>query len=176
MKTTGIVRKIDNLGRVVIPKEIRRSLKIKDFDDLEIYVEGESIILKKYSSLNGFDNIMGTFTDVIYSIISKNVIVTDLDRVVFCNKEINKKYLDKEVSDYYLSLVNKRDVFVSQELSNLEIIDKDLDKKYYMLNPIIVNGDVIGSIFIFSYENTINDIDKSIVKMIIKFLEKNIEE
>lgn len=176
MKSTGIVRKIDNLGRVVIPKEIRKNLKIKDFEDLEIFVEEDSIILKKYSILSSIQNIMDSFVDILYSSLKKNIIVTDLSNVVCCNKEINNMYLDKEISDYYSSLINKRDIFISQNLGMLNVIDDDIKDKYYLFVPIIVNGDVIGSIFLFSYDDEINESDKMIIKMIVKFLEKNIEE
>ena len=66
MKTTGVVRRIDDLGRIVIPKEIRKNLHIKNGETLEIYLESENIVLKKYSPLGNINNFYKTYVDSIY--------------------------------------------------------------------------------------------------------------
>lgn len=175
MKATGVVRKIDSLGRIVIPKEIRRTLKIRDFEDLEILVDDDSIILKKYSVFKNFSNIMDNFVDIISSVLNKNIIVTDMNEVVSCNKEISNIYKNSSISDDYIKILDKRSMLVTQSATNFKIIDSKDEFINYLFLPIIINGDVIGSLFLFS-NDLINENDKLIMKLVLKFLEKNIEE
>ncbi len=83
MKATGIIRRIDELGRIVIPKEIRKALRIKDGENLEIYVDGaENIILRKYSAIRKMSDFAQDSTDAIYSLIKHNVIIVDNHSVI----------------------------------------------------------------------------------------------
>mgnify|MGYP003390658125 CR=1 FL=1 len=93
MKATGIVRRIDDLGRVAIPKEIRRNLRIKEGDNLEVFVEGEDIILKKYSMMNKINDLSQELTDAIYTFTKHNVFITDTDTVVAGSGKLKKDYL-----------------------------------------------------------------------------------
>ena len=83
MKATGIVRRIDDLGRVVIPKEIRRVLRIREGDPLEIYTskEGE-VILKKYSPINKLSQFAGEYAETASNVLDSTVIVSDTDQVI----------------------------------------------------------------------------------------------
>ena len=76
MKTTGIIRRIDELGRIVIPKEIRKNLRIKNGESLEIYLENDSIILKKYSQIESLKNVSIDYVEAFNQIIKHNIIVT----------------------------------------------------------------------------------------------------
>ena len=80
--STGIVRRIDELGRIVVPKEIRKNLRLKNGDNLEIVVEGENIILKKYSQIENAMDMAQVYADSFYQVLKYNVIVTDTDKVV----------------------------------------------------------------------------------------------
>ena len=82
MKTTGVIRRIDELGRIVIPKEIRKNLRIKNGDSLEIFLESDNIILKKYSQLETIENVSVDYVEAFNSIIKHNIIVTDRDKVI----------------------------------------------------------------------------------------------
>ena len=82
MKTTGIIRRIDELGRIVIPKEIRKNLRIKNGESLEIYLENDSIILKKYSQIESLKNVSIDYVEAFNQIIKHNIIVTDRDKVI----------------------------------------------------------------------------------------------
>ena len=80
MKTTGIIRRIDELGRIVIPKEIRKNLRIKNGESLEIYLENDSIILKKYSQIESLKNVSIDYVEAFNQIIKHNIIVTDRNK------------------------------------------------------------------------------------------------
>ena len=77
MKTTGVIRRIDELGRIVIPKEIRKSLRIKNGESLEVYLDGDSIILKKFSQIESLESISVDYVEAFNQIIKHNIIVTD---------------------------------------------------------------------------------------------------
>ena len=79
MKTTGVIRRIDELGRIVIPKEIRKNLRIKNGESVEIFVEGDSIILKKFSQIESLENVSVNYVEAFNQIIKHNIIVTDRD-------------------------------------------------------------------------------------------------
>ena len=87
MKATGVVRRIDDLGRIVIPKEIRRNLKINEGDSLEIFVDSSGIILKKYSLLDNMSEISASLVNVARKIYGKNIVITDKERVIAVSKE-----------------------------------------------------------------------------------------
>ena len=89
MKSTGVVRRIDDLGRIVIPKEIRRNLKIRDGELMEIFVDMDSIILKKYSKLEDMLSITERITEKLADLSNLNIIVTDRDHILSCS---GKKY------------------------------------------------------------------------------------
>ena len=108
MKNTGVVRRIDDLGRIVIPKEIRKTLRIKDGESLEIFLSSDNIVLKKYSPLEGLQNFYKTYTDSIYSEIGNNVIIVDRDKVVAVSGDLRKKYLDKGISSELDKLIESK--------------------------------------------------------------------
>lgn len=175
MKATGVVRKIDHLGRIVIPKEIRKNLKIRDGDDLEIYVEDDAILLKKFSSLSRLDEYAGNFSEVISVFLHKNLIITDLSRIIACNREIKEQFAFRELSSDYLTLLQKREVYITSEKAHISLLEGQSFSTYYMLLPIVVQGELLGSLLLFS-EEKISDNDKVLLRFILKLLEKNLED
>ena len=93
MKTTGVVRRIDDLGRIVIPKEIRKTLRIKDGESVEIFLDSDNIVLKKYSPLEGLPDFYKDYVDSIYSEIGGNVFIVDRDVILAVSGDLKKKYL-----------------------------------------------------------------------------------
>ena len=81
MKTTGIIRRIDDLGRIVIPKELRRNLRIKNGDTLEVFVDVESIVLKKYSPMESIEDMASRYVDSFNQVLKHNVIICDKDKM-----------------------------------------------------------------------------------------------
>lgn len=175
MKATGVVRKIDSLGRIVIPKELRKNLGIKDGDSLEIFLDEDKIVLHKCSSLNSIEKYASTIVDIIYAITRKNIIITDMSIVLSANKEISNSYLSRELSPNYLKILERREVYNSIGKSGIDIVSQNRSDLYYYLMPIVVQGELLGSLFLFSEDESISESDKSILKFALKFLEKNLE-
>ena len=176
MKTTGVVRRIDDLGRIVIPKEIRRTLRIRDGESLEIFVEDEMIALKKYSSMNDLNDICRDLVNTINQTLSKNVLITDRDKVISISGNNKTIYQNKSISKYLEEKLKNREIVVEKNKIEVEFID-DLKEKYsYTISPIITNGDVIGAVVIFSDSDNITDLEVKLAAVTSNFLGKHIEE
>ena len=131
METTGVVRRIDDLGRVVIPKEIRRSLGIKDGTSLEIFVDNDMVALKKHSSMNNLSHFAEVYVDSIYNALKKDIIITDRDNVIACAGSIKKEYLMKPISNYIEECINKRNNIIQIEMKEVNIIDEKKENCSY---------------------------------------------
>ncbi|MDD2215157.1 MAG: stage V sporulation protein T [Eubacteriales bacterium] len=158
MKATGIVRRIDDLGRVVIPKEIRRTMRIREGDPLEIYTDREGgVILKKYSPINELNQFAGEFIDSAYSILGDAMVVTDTDQVVAVSGGSRKDYLDKRISTEIEKIIQgKTSRLVNDGEAILPITleeGENGDYKSQIVVPIISQGDPIGSVIYFTKEN-----------------------
>ena len=144
MKTTGVVRRIDDLGRIVIPKEIRRTLRIHDGESLEIFVDNEIITLKKYSSLNELANVSKILVESINKEINKDIIITDRDNVIAASGVNKKKYMGKNISSYLENVINDRkSVRIFNE--KVKIVDDVEENCNYIIYPIIVITSIIMS-------------------------------
>ncbi len=176
MKATGLVRRIDDLGRVVIPKETRRSLRIKSGEPLEIFVDEEMIILKKYSSMNGLENLAQNYVDAIYTLTKHNVVITDRDNIIAVGGTLKKKYAGKLVSKYIESLINNRKNFLQREKHAIEISVDDKEEASFAVSTIIVNGDAIGLMIILSLDSLLTETEEKILNIATNFLGKSIEE
>ena len=167
MKSTGITRRIDDLGRIVIPKEIRRNLKIKENEVLEIFIENENIILKKFSSLDDMNNVFERFISVLEDITLNSVLITNREKIIGASKNKEYDYLNKDNSDMILKTIESKENFLSKGKINL-INDKEIDTNYY-IKPIINNGDTLGSVIIFGSKN-IEEKDKMATDIISKLI------
>ena len=147
MKSTGITRRIDDLGRIVIPKEIRKNLRIKENETLEIFIENENIILKKFSSFDDMDNVFERLIEVLEDVTLNNVIITNRERVVKTSKRKEYDYLNKELDSTVIDKLEKKESTLSK--GNIELINNKKMETNYYIKPIINNGDVLGSIILF---------------------------
>lgn len=139
MKATGIVRRIDDLGRVVIPKEIRRVLRIREGDPLEIYTskDGE-VILKKYSPINELSQFAGEYAETASSVLGSTVLVSDTDQIIAVSGGMKKDLLDKKIDHELDRLIQSKNRLMEQNR---------------IVVPIISQGDSIGSITILPKDN-----------------------
>ena len=160
MGKTGMTRRIDELGRLVIPKEIRRSLKIRDNDQVEISVIDNKIILNKYENIVK-DRVINLFINLLKKTIKKNVLITSRNNI------IDKALIDKDINiiiDDFMNTIENRK----------EVIDYKKNDMLYNIYPLIINGDLYGSIIIFGNES-INNNDLEIIKFSKLFLENYLE-
>lgn len=176
METTGVVRRIDDLGRVVIPKEIRRTLGIKDGTSLEIFVEQDMVALKKHSSMNNLSHFAEVYVESIYNNLKKDIIITDRDNVIAAAGNLKKEYLMKPISNYLEGCIDKRINVVQQEMKEVNIIDNKREYCSCVINTIISNGDSIGSVIILSLEDNIGELEEKTAQIASQFLGKHIEE
>ncbi len=174
MKATGVVRRIDELGRIVIPKEIRKNFRIKEGENVEIYIDDNNIILKKYSELKNVSDISSNIIDSVFSIINKDIIITDMSNIVELSPSLKNVFLNKELSVEYQNMLSKREKIIQKSSENLCITDQTVNYSY-IVNPMIVNGDLIGSIVLLS-KDTITNNDIIVLDIITKILTKYIEE
>lgn len=176
METTGVVRRIDDLGRVVIPKEIRRTLGIKDGTSLEIFVDKDMVALKKHSSMNNLSHFAEVYVESIYNALKKDIIITDRDNVIACAGSVKKEYLMKPISNYIEDCINKRNNVVQKENRDISIINEKKETCSYVLNTIISNGDSIGMIIILSFDEKIGELEYKTAQIAAQFFGKHIEE
>ena len=109
MKATGIVRRIDDLGRVVIPKEIRRTMRIREGDPLEIYTDREGeVIFKKYSPIGELNSFAAQYADTLHKTCDLCVVITDRDAVIAVSGVPKKEFADKSLSAELDSIINAR--------------------------------------------------------------------
>lgn len=155
---SGIVRRVDSLGRVVIPKEIRKVLKIKENEQLEIKVEDDKIILSKYSDIHDYDKSINNLVNVIKDISNKDIIITNLNKIVITSKDY-KDYLGIELNSYLLNILDNRKNIEELTPNNLKINDKEINVSY-VIKTIIIHGDTVGLIMMLSNTNiSRNDLD-----------------
>ncbi len=171
MKATGVVRRIDDLGRIVIPKEIRRNFKINEGDSLEIFVDSNGIILKKYSLLDDMVEIANHLVDSVLKVYGKNIIITDKEKVIAVSKELNKEYYDKELTSTIKEKIEERNEFLIQN-DTMIVLNQKNSSSYYLV-PILANSDSLGSVIFVDQE--ITGEDKNLTKFITSILVKNIE-
>ena len=170
MKTTGIIRRIDDLGRIVIPKELRKTLRIKNGDSLEILVDTEDIILKKYSPMESIEDAALKYVDSFNQVIKHDVIVTDRDKVIAASGILKKKYLGKNISEFTDRGIERRDSFVERQKKVFSFVDGVEDLGYYAFSSIINDGDAIGSVIIISTENPLLESEEKLAIILSKLL------
>ncbi len=153
MKATGIVRRIDDLGRVVIPKEIRRTMRIREGDPLEIFTDREGeVIFKKYSPIGELASFASQYVDTLNKICSMSVVVTDRDTVIASAGVSKREYNDKKLTQEFESLMEKRGLYIHDENeAQISICDGASSFVKYAM-PIISEGDIIGCIACVSSE------------------------
>ena len=156
MKATGIVRRIDDLGRVVIPKEIRRTMRIREGDPLEIYTDREGeVIFKKYSPIGELNAFAAQYAETLHKTCDIPVIITDRDSVIASAGVPRREYADKRLSADLERIIENRSLYVYGDGERrLPVID-DADGSHYAycVMPIITEGDIIGCVASLMGEN-----------------------
>lgn len=176
MKATGIIRRIDDLGRVVIPKEIRKNLRIKEGDNLEIFVVNEDIILKKYSMMNKISDLAGELTDAIYTFMKHSIFITDTDLVVAGSGPLKKKFLNKNISDFIIESIKRRDKMLENHFKDLNFINDEVVTCSYVISTILANGEAVGMIIIMSEDEKMTESEMQMASIVSSFMTKYLEQ
>ena len=170
MSTTGIIRRIDELGRIVIPKEIRKNLRIKNGDNLEILIDGENITLKKYSQIENLENMANIYAESFYQVLKYNIFITDTDKIVAAAGNLKKKYLNSGISEDIERMIERRDNFVERKKKNIEISPGFSEFGYFTVATIINNGDSIGCVIILSTETPMLEQEEKLSSILANIL------
>jgi len=180
MKATGIVRRIDDLGRVVIPKEIRRTLRIREGDPLEIFVDRDGeVILKKYSPIGELGDFAKEYADSLFESTNHITMITDRDNVIALAGASKKEYLDKQVGQLLENCMENRKTIVEVDGGSFELI-KDVSEQYssLVIAPIISSGDPIGTVVLVSKDEQVKmgNMETKMTETAAGFLAKQMEQ
>lgn len=180
MRATGIVRRIDDLGRVVVPKEIRRILKIREGDPLEIYTDREGeIILKKYSPIGELTEFAKEYAEAIANVSGYKTIITDRDQVIAVSGGVKREYQGREITERLEEIMTNRECVTNYAgKKNVEIIEGDEYRELgQVICPIICDGDIIGSVIVMGKDKNveIGETESKIATVAASFLGKQME-
>lgn len=178
MKATGIVRRIDDLGRVVIPKEIRRTMRIRDGDPLEIYTSaGGEVIFKKYSPIGELSAFATSYAESLVRETSLAVLICDRDHCVAASGISKKEVLDRRVSAALEEVMESRRERIFSDGDSYTALE-GVEKKICVAVPIISAGDITGVVALIESDNSSvpNESDIKLCSVAASFLGKQMEE
>lgn len=182
MKATGIVRRIDDLGRVVVPKEIRRTLRIREGDPLEIFTDREGeIILKKYSPIGELGQFAKQYAESLAQTTGLIVAITDKDQFIAVAGPMKKDLLTKGISHELEEVINEREnIMASKDDKNYVRIvnDDDGEYTYQVISPIISEGDAIGAVILLSKDTKakFGEMESKLANTAAAFLGRQMEQ
>lgn len=182
MKATGIVRRIDDLGRVVIPKEIRRTLRIKEGTPLEIFTDREGeVILKKYSPIGELNIFAKEYAEALAQTTGLVTCITDHDQVVAAAGQGCREYMGKEISSDLEEAISAREskCLNGNEKGKITVTKEQREVLYSeLMQPIISAGDAIGSVILLGKtdKDVMGETEKILVKTAAGFLGRQMEQ
>lgn len=161
MKTTGIVRRMDELGRIVIPKEIRKTYRIKEGDPIEIFInDSGELVIRKHSPVRDITGLAGAYAEALNGAAGHTVIITDNDGVIAAAGSRKKEYADARVSaDLYKAALNRKVLILNKTKGdNLIAVKKDGGEKpvCQAVAPILNAGDVFGCVTLLSFDEGVS--------------------
>lgn len=179
MKATGIVRRIDDLGRVVIPKEIRRTMRIREGDPLEIYTDKEGgVIFKKYSLMGGLSEFAGQMCETLNRTTGQVAVITDRDTCVAVAGAARRELVDRRISSELEQIMDNRQIFQFRAGESPLPVCEDGEKFFIATAaPILSEGDVLGCVLFAGTgsDMTPSEADFKLVQTIAGFLGRHME-
>lgn len=173
MKSTGLIRRIDDLGRIIIPKDIRRRLNLRNGSELEIYTDNDELVLKKHSELERLYEPASDIVELLRSRLDVGAIVTDCDRVLVADKR-HLIMVDKRLTNRYIKEVENRRPTIWDNGDDI-IINDNLKYTSIAIIPLVVGGDIFGSVSCFSMQRVLTDIDLQCIDLLSGFFIKQLE-
>ena len=183
MKATGVVRRIDDLGRVVIPKEIRKTLRIKEGDPLEIFTDKEGeVILKKYSPIGELSEFATEYAETLAKTTGHIACITDRDTVIAVSGGSKKEFLEQGISEELEKIMEDKEKYTSKENNDMSVPITKNDTKERKFNsqvvyPIISDGDTIGTVILLAKDKAtkMSEVEQKVVQSAASFLGKQME-
>ena len=170
MKSTGVIRRIDELGRIVIPKEIRRHLGIRDGENVEIFTESDSIILKKHYRLSTSSELASSLCEIINNELGYKMLITDREKVIAVSG-LNNELLNKKLTKEQIEIIDKREIIEKQDY---KLILEEIELTGNILYiPVISLNDSIGLIIMYNEKSLTNEL--SIGKLVSSIFSKKLD-
>ncbi len=185
MKATGIVRRIDELGRVVIPKEIRRTLRIREGDPLEIYTDEEGeVILKKYSPIEDLSDFANEYAESLHKILGHIACVADKDVIVAVAGIPQARFKKEKISEDLERIINEKKMVLANRANKdtiYPLLEREGGQTEYtsqVIVPIISGGESIGAVILLSKEPNVamGDTELKIAQAAAAFIGKQMEQ
>ncbi len=171
MKSTGVIRRIDELGRIVLPKEIRRNLGIREGENLEIFVEEDKVILKKHSKIKDYKETIHMIGNLVTQVYEISLMITDRDKIVYSNKF--PSYEGTELDMKLIHLIHNRESIVKSELQSYKLNGEE-KSGFYFIQPIISSTDCLGLLLLFS-EKPIGEENINLLKFIANLIVNKVD-
>ncbi|MBR1820648.1 MAG: stage V sporulation protein T [Clostridia bacterium] len=184
MRATGIVRRIDELGRVVIPKEIRRTLRIREGDPLEIFTDHDGeVVLKKYSPIGEIASIAKDYTDSLYRTLGHVALISDRDAIVSSSGAAKREYIEKALSPEADQILQSRQLALlnlSSGMKMLPITADDRAENYsaQIIAPILADGEIVGGLILLSRESGLQmtNVDQKVAETTANIIGRQMEQ
>lgn len=183
MKATGIVRRIDELGRVVIPKEIRRTLRIREGDPLEIFTDREGeVILKKYSPIGELSDFAKEYSEALHQAVNHTAVICDKDNIIAVSGGSKRELLEKQLSVAVEELMQKREKLLLNDpegISTPAVVQGDGGDGFtsVAIVPILAAGDTIGAVMLLSRDKdaAMGTVELKLCETAAQFMGKQME-
>lgn len=182
MKATGVVRRIDDLGRVVIPKEIRRTLRIREGDPLEIFTDREGgVILKKYSPIGELTDFSKEYAESLQQAIGHIILISDKDAFVSVSGASKKDYIERKISNELEGIMDgRKTTLIVEEGKTIPLHNDEVAGEYsnQVIAPIVAEGDAIGAVMILSKTpgEKFGELELKLAETAAAFLGKQMEQ
>lgn len=171
MKSTGIIRRIDDLGRVVIPKEIRRTLRIKEGDPLEVFIQDGCLMYKKYSPISELGEFAQEYADSLFEATGHVTLIGDKENIVAVAGISKRDFLNKPIWNLALKAIEERKI---QSCSSEEKREQ-FNYQTQIVAPIILEGDVIGVVGLIAKKDMVGVTEQKLIETATMFLAKQME-
>lgn len=182
MKATGIVRRIDELGRIVIPKEIRRTMRIRESDPMEIFTDREgSVILRKYSPMGDIGSLARPYAESLAQVSGHIALIADRDTFIAASGNGSKGLLGKSLSKELQEKMHAREIVCTSndEINYIPLVEDEKEPfAYEVMIPILAEGDMMGAVILLSMDdrNPMNEVEMKLAQSAAGFLGKQIEQ
>lgn len=179
MKATGIVRRIDDLGRIVIPKEIRRTMRIREGDPLEIYTDKDGeVIFKKYSMMGGLSDFAGQICETLHKTTNHPAVITDRDSIIALSGLMRREWLDKPISASLEGVMEERRIYCYQDGSTpFPVTDSRSGLYVSLAAPILAEGDIMGCVLFAAVDHAVplGETEHALLQTVSGFLGRHME-
>ena len=184
MRATGIVRRIDELGRVVIPKEIRRTLRIREGDPLEIFTDHDGeVVLKKYSPIGEIASIAKDYTDSLHRTLGHVALISDRDAIVSSSGAAKREYAEKALSQEADRILQSRQMVMLNLADGAKMIPMTADdhpEPYtaQIVAPILADGEIVGGLMLLSRESGLQmtEVDRKVAETTANIIGRQMEQ